>query len=173
VSLLGLVLPASAQEAVVVRVTDGDTVVYFTGSNVLHTGDLFVVDVFPFFDMENGGTPDGFVSNVEKLVQSLPPGVKIIPGHGPMASKADLERALAMMKETMAMVRAKRDAGKTLEQVKAEGVPEKYKTWGNAFIKEPFYLEMLYKGLAPAQKAATQAAPATPAKPATPAAPKK
>jgi glyoxylase-like metal-dependent hydrolase (beta-lactamase superfamily II) len=139
--------------------TDGDTVVYFTGSNVLHTGDQFVVDVFPFFDMENGGTPDGYLSNLEKLVQSLPPGVKIIPGHGPMASKADMERALAMLKETTAMVRAKRDAGKTLEQVKAEGVPEKYKSWGNFFIKEPMYLEMLYKGLAPTQKAATPASP--------------
>lgn len=145
--------------------TDGDTVVYFTGSNVMHTGDQFVVDTFPFFDMENGGTPDGYLANLEKIVQSLPPGVKIIPGHGPLAGKEDMERALAMLKETTTIVRAKRDAGKTLEQVKAEGLPEKYKSWGNFFIKEPMYLEMLYKGLAPTKKAA---APATPAKPAAP-----
>jgi glyoxylase-like metal-dependent hydrolase (beta-lactamase superfamily II) len=144
--------------------TDGDTVVYFTGSNVMHTGDQFIVDSFPFFDMENGGTPDGYLANLEKLVQSLPPGVKIIPGHGPMAGKADMERALAMLKETTALVRSKRDAGKTLEQVKAEGVPEKYKSWGNAFIKPEVYLEMLYKGLAPTQKAAAPAKPASPKK---------
>lgn len=145
--------------------TDGDTVVYFTGSNVMHTGDQFVVDMFPIFDMENGGTPDGFLANLEKIVQSLPPGVKIIPGHGPLVGKADMERALAMLKETSALVRSKRDAGKTLEQVKAEGVPEKYKSWGNGFVKPEMYLEMLYKGLAPTKNGA---APATPAKPAAP-----
>jgi glyoxylase-like metal-dependent hydrolase (beta-lactamase superfamily II) len=131
--------------------TDGDTVVYFTGSNVLHTGDQFVVDVFPFFDMENGGTVEGYMANLEKIFQGLAPGVKIIPGHGPLAGKEDMERALTMLKETVALVRSKRDAGKTLDQVKAEGVPEKYKSWGNFFIKEPVYLEMLYKGL-PAKK---------------------
>jgi glyoxylase-like metal-dependent hydrolase (beta-lactamase superfamily II) len=145
--------------------TDGDTVVYFTNSNVVHTGDQFVVDVFPFFDMENGGTVEGYMSNLEKLIQTIPPGAKIIPGHGPLATKEDMERALAMLKETTAQMRTKLAAGKTLDQVKAEGVPEKYKSWGNFFIKEPMYLEMLYKGLSQGQKAA---APATPAAPAAP-----
>lgn len=140
--------------------TDGDTVVHFTGSNVVHTGDQFVVDVFPFFDMENGGTVEGYIRNLEKLIQTLPPGAKVIPGHGPLAGKEDMERALAMLRETTAMVRAKREAGKTLEQVKAEGVPEKYKSWGRFFIKEPVYLEMLYKGLPQTPKAATPPAPA-------------
>jgi hypothetical protein len=70
-----------------------------------------------------------------------------------------------MLKETTALVRTKLTAGKTLDQVKAEGVPEKYKSWGNFFIKEPMYLEMLYKGLSQGQQAATPAAPATPATP--------
>jgi cyclase len=140
--------------------TDGDTVVHFTHSNVVHTGDQFVVDVFPFFDMENGGTVEGFISNLEKIIQTLPPGAKVIPGHGPLAGKEDMERSLAMLKETTALVRSKLAAGKTLDQVKAEGVPEKYKSWGNFFIKEPMYLEMLYKGLSQGQKAAAPAAPA-------------
>jgi cyclase len=142
--------------------TDGDTVVYFSGSNVVHTGDQFVVDVFPFFDMENGGTVEGYMSNLEKLIQTLPPGAKVIPGHGPLAGKEDMERALAMLKETTALVRTKRDAGKTLEQVKAEGVPEKYKSWGKFFIKEEMFLELLYKGLPPTQKAAAPSAPSAP-----------
>jgi hypothetical protein len=90
--------------------------------------------------------------------------VKIIPGHGPLAGKEDMERALAMIKETAALVRAKPDAGKTLEQVKAEGVPEKYKSWGNFFIKEPMYLEMLYNGLPQTPKAAAPAPAPAPAK---------
>ncbi|HLL01770.1 MAG TPA: MBL fold metallo-hydrolase [Myxococcaceae bacterium] len=139
--------------------TDGDTLVHFTTSNVLHTGDQFIVDMFPFFDMENGGSVEGFQRNLEKLLQTLPAGVKIIPGHGPLAGKAELERMVAMLKETTTLVRSQRDAGKTLEQVVAQGVPEKYKSWGGAFIKEAQYLEFLYKGL-PGGAAKSPAAPA-------------
>lgn len=151
--------------------TDGDTTVYFTQSNVLHTGDLLVVDSFPLVDMENGGTVDGLIQDQEKILQSLPAGVKIIPGHGPLATREDMERAHAMLKETTALVRSKIEAGKTLEQVKAEGLPEKYKSWGNGFLKEPMYIEMIYRGLSATRKA--PAAPATPAAPAAPATPSK
>ena len=132
---------------------------YFTGSNVLHLGDQFVVDTFPFIDMEHGGTVEGYLRDQEEILQTLPAGVKIIPGHGRWRAREDLERTLAMLKETVALVRTKNDAGKTLEQVKAEGLPEKYKTWGNGFIKEAQYIEELYKGMA-----ATPKAPAAPAK---------
>jgi cyclase len=141
--------------------TDGDTLVHFVGSNVVHTGDQLFVDVFPFIDLENGGTVEGYIKNQEHILQMLPAGAKIIPGHGPLSTREDLERVLTMLKETTALVRARRDAGRTLEQVQAEGVPEKYKSWGNFFIKEPVYLETLYKGLPPTPK--SPAAPAAPA----------
>jgi cyclase len=142
--------------------TDGDTAVYFTTSNVLHTGDQFIVDSFPFIDMENGGSVEGYMRNLEKLIQTLPAGVKVVPGHGPVSGKAEMERLLAMLKETTALVRTQKDTGKTLEQVQAQGVPEKYKSWGGAFIKEPMFLEFLYKGLAggPAKSPAAPPAPA-------------
>ncbi|MDY7232316.1 MBL fold metallo-hydrolase [Hyalangium rubrum] len=140
--------------------TDGDTVVYFTSSNVMHTGDQFIVDSFPFFDMENGGTVEGYVRNLEKILQTLPPDVKIIPGHGPLAKKEDMERMVAMLKESTAMVRASLAAGKTLEQVKAQSLGEKYKSWSNAFIKEEQYLEMVYKGLSASAKSPAAPAPA-------------
>jgi cyclase len=146
--------------------TDGDTTVYFTGSNVLHTGDLLVVDMFPFFDMESGGSVEGYIRAQEQILKTLPAGVKIIPGHGPMTDRDGLERAHAMIVEMVAQVRGKRDAGKTLEQVKAEGLPEKYKSWDNGFVKTEMFLTELYKGIAPAAKAPATP-PAAPA-PATP-----
>lgn len=127
--------------------TDGDTVVHFTGSNVLHTGDQFVVDAFPFIDMGSGGSLDGYVRNVEKLLQSLPADVKIIPGHGPLTDKAGLERFVAALRESVSLVRTKKEAGKTLEQVKAEGVPEHLKPFGAGFIKADMWLETVYGSL--------------------------
>ncbi len=141
--------------------TDGDTLVYFTGSNVLHTGDQFVVDSFPFVDVASGGSLEGYVRNVERVLQTLPPNVKIIPGHGPLAAREDLERFATMLRETVNLVRTRREAGKTLEQVKAEGVPEQYKSWGAGFIKTDFWLETVYKGL---EQGAAKGTPPTPAK---------
>ncbi len=89
----------------------------------------------------------------------LPPGVKLIPGHGPLAGREDLERFVTMLRDTVALVRGKRDAGKTLEQVKAEGVPEQYKSWGTGFIKTDRWLETIYRGL---EQGAGKAAPQAP-----------
>jgi glyoxylase-like metal-dependent hydrolase (beta-lactamase superfamily II) len=140
--------------------TDGDTMVYFTGSNVIHMGDQFFVDAFPFVDVESGGSVDGYVRNVERVLQTLPPNVKLIPGHGTLAGREDLERFATMLRDTVALVRGKRDAGKTLEQVKAEGVPEQYKSWGNGFIKTDMWLETIYRSL---EQGAGKAAPQGPA----------
>lgn len=136
--------------------TDGDTMVHFVGSNVIHMGDQFVVDTFPFVDVESGGSLEGYVRNVERVLQTLPPGVKLIPGHGTLAGREDLERFVTMLRDTVALVRGKRDAGKTLEQVKAEGVPEQYKSWGTGFIKTDKWLETIYRGL---EQGAGKAAP--------------
>jgi glyoxylase-like metal-dependent hydrolase (beta-lactamase superfamily II) len=127
--------------------TDGDTIVYFTGSNVLHTGDLFTRDLFPFIDMESGGSLDGFMRNVERILQTLPPGAKIIPGHGAIATREDLERFLTMLRESVDLVKGKLAAGKTLDQIKAEGMPEKYKGWVHPFIKEEQWLAVVHQGL--------------------------
>lgn len=127
--------------------TDGDSMVYFTGSNVLHLGDHLFVDTFPFIDLGSGGTVEGYLRNVERVLQTLPAGVKIIPGHGPLADRAALERYVTMLRDSVALVRTKRAQGKTLEQVKAEGMPEKYKSWGEGFIKTDQWLETVYTSL--------------------------
>ncbi|MFP2904079.1 MBL fold metallo-hydrolase [Pyxidicoccus sp. 3LFB2] len=126
--------------------TDSDSAVLFVGSNVLHMGDQFIMGGFPFIDRDGGGTVDGYLQNVETVLAGLPPDVRIIPGHGPLATRADLERFVGMMRETAALVREKKAAGKTLEQVKAEGLPEKFKSWGEGFISTELWLHTLYKG---------------------------
>ncbi len=66
--------------------TDGDSIIYFTTSNVIHMGDHFFTGRFPFVDLDSGGDVEGFTKNVGDVIAKLPAGVKIIPGHGPLST---------------------------------------------------------------------------------------
>ena len=132
--------------------TDGDTVVFFTGSNVVHMGDDFFNGLFPFIDLEGGGSVPGYVAAVEAVLAQLPPGVRIIPGHGPLATRADLEVNLAMLKETSAVVQKGLSAGQTAEQMKAAKVLAKWDKYSWDFISTDKYIDQLCAGLAPAPK---------------------
>jgi len=70
--------------------TDGDAVIFFPQSNVVHMGDDFVTYGFPFIDVDSGGSIDGMIDGVEKVIGQVPSDVKIIPGHGPISSVADV-----------------------------------------------------------------------------------
>jgi hypothetical protein len=87
------------------------------------------------------------VKNVEAVVQKLPAGAKIIPGHGPLAARQDLERFHQMLVETTGLVHRAVGGGKSLEQVKGAGVPEKYKEWGTGFISTDRWLESVFNSV--------------------------
>ena len=126
--------------------TDGDTVVYFTKSNVVHMGDDFFNGVFPFIDLESGGTVKGCVVAVEKMLADLPADVKIIPGHGPLATKTDLAAYLAMLKETSAIIQKAIDEGKSVEQLVAAKPLAKWDKWSWLMTTDSF-VKQLYNGL--------------------------
>ena len=65
--------------------TDGDSIIFFPKSNVVHMGDDFVTYGFPFIDVESGGSINGMIEGVEKVMAQVPADVKIIPGHGPVS----------------------------------------------------------------------------------------
>jgi glyoxylase-like metal-dependent hydrolase (beta-lactamase superfamily II) len=127
--------------------TDGDSVIIFTGSNVVHMGDDFFGGRFPFVDLESGGDVDGYAKNVGEVLTKLPAGVKIIPGHGPLSGPDDLKLFHRMLTETIAIVRKKMAAGKTVEQIKAEGLPDEWKSWGTGFIKQDSWIETIFNSL--------------------------
>ena len=127
--------------------TDGDSVIFFTGSNVVHMGDDFFAGRFPFVDLENGGNVVSLAKNVGDIINRLPAGVKIIPGHGPLSTVDDLRLYHRMLLETIDTVRKQAAAGKTLEQIKAQGLPETWKDWGTGFIKTDQWIELIYKSL--------------------------
>src|SRR6185436_1780034 len=80
--------------------TDGDSVIFFTNSNVVHLGDDFFVSRFPFVDLESGGDVEGLIKNIAEIMPKLPADVKIIPGHGAISTVADLKAYHRMLTET-------------------------------------------------------------------------
>ena len=127
--------------------TDGDALVYFTGSNVLHMGDDFFAGRFPFVDIDNGGSVEGLASGIAGVLGNVPADIHIIPGHGPLSSVDDLRTYHRMITETIALVRGKIDAGSSSEQVQAEGVSEEWADWGGGFISTERWLDTVYRSL--------------------------
>lgn len=127
--------------------TDGDSVIFFTNSNVVHLGDDFFVSRFPFVDLESGGDVEGLIKNIAEIIPKLPADVKIIPGHGAISTVADLKAYHRMLTETTAFVREKMKAKKTLAEIKAEGLPAEWKEWGSGFIKTDVWLETIHRSL--------------------------
>ena len=127
--------------------TDGDSVVYFTGANVIHFGDTFFSGRFPNIDLNGGGTVRGYIKGVSKALETTPADAKLIPGHGPLSTIKELKDLHEMLVETSSIVQKAIDAGKTLEQVKAEGLPDKFKSWAVPTLTTDRWLEILYAGL--------------------------
>jgi cyclase len=127
--------------------TDGDSVIFFTTSNVVHLGDDFFAGRFPFVDLESGGNVEGLTKNIGEIIGKIPAGAKLIPGHGPLSTIDDLKTYHNMLVKTTDIVRQKIAAGKTLDQVKSEGLPDEWKSWGTGFIKTEMWLEIVYRSL--------------------------
>jgi glyoxylase-like metal-dependent hydrolase (beta-lactamase superfamily II) len=125
--------------------TDGDSAVWFEQHDVLHTGDLFFKNMFPYIDLGAGGSVDGYIESVQALLARIDNGTKVIPGHGSLATKADLQRFVNMIKDTHQFVQAKKAQGMTEEQVVEAGLEEKWNTWAWAFITESRWIKTLYQ----------------------------
>jgi cyclase len=124
--------------------TDGDSVIFFEQSNVIHMGDDFVTYGFPFIDVANGGSLSGMIAGIEQVLKLAKEDVKIIPGHGPISGRADLVKFLDMLKGTRALVADAIKAGKSVDQIKKDGLPARYEELGKGFIKTEAWIELVY-----------------------------
>ena len=124
--------------------TDGDSVVIFHRSKVVHMGDHFFSGMFPFIDPQSGGSLEGYMKNVETVLENTPKDWKIIPGHGPLSSYDDLKAALNMMHATSAIVEARVAAGQSKEEVIKAGLPSEWDSWSWSFIPTNRWVETLY-----------------------------
>ena len=117
------------------------------GWKVIHMGDQFFNGRFPFIDLGSGGSVEGYIKTVAVALEMAPDDAKIIPGHGALATKDDLKAFHTMLTTVTGQVKQALVAGKTLDEVKAAGVPTQYKSWGTGFINEARFLEFCYNDL--------------------------
>ncbi len=128
--------------------TDGDSVVIFTQSNVVHMGDDFVTYGFPFVDVASGGSVVGLVADLETIIPQLPKDAKVIPGHGTPSTVDDVKKFAAALKEMVAAVESLVKKGKSLEAIKKDKPLAKWaSTWGGGFIKADAFVELIYADL--------------------------
>jgi cyclase len=127
--------------------TDGDSIIFFPKSNVVHMGDDFVRYGFPFIDLSAGGSVEGMIAALEEIVPKLPADVKVIPGHGQVSNLDDVRTYVKMLIDTRAVVEKGVHQGKTLDQLKQAKVLEPWKKWSGDFISSDAFIETLYNDL--------------------------
>ncbi len=128
--------------------TDGDSVVIWEKANVVHMGDTFFHQVtLPFIDLDSGGSAKGMLAGVGKVLMMIDDKTVVIPGHGPVATKADLAAYRDMLASVIASVEAAKSAGKSLAEVQAMKPAAKWDTNPNAFIKGDDFVAAIYDSL--------------------------
>lgn len=127
--------------------TDGDVLVHWAKADVLHMGDTFLHQaMMPFIDTSSGGSIDGLVAAADKGLELAGPDTKIIPGHGPMAKRADLVAYRDMLVDVRARVAAGIAAGRTLAEIQADKPAARY-GMTDGFIKPAVFVEGVYTSL--------------------------
>lgn len=128
--------------------TDGDAVIHFPEVNIIAAGDILFNGLYPFIDMDQGGTVSGYVAAQEKILSMADDDTKIISGHGPLASKSDLQTAHDMLVDSLARVKKLVDAGRSEEEILTENPLASYDDdWSWFFISTEIFTKSLYRSL--------------------------
>lgn len=128
--------------------TDGDTIVHFRNSNVIHMGDTFFNRLYPFIDTSSGGSVEGMIAAVDHVLSLANDSTQIIPGHGPLGSKADLRTFRDMLTTVSSRIKAQIKDGMQLQEIlAAKPTAEFDAVWGKGFLPPQKWVEMLYGNL--------------------------
>jgi len=128
--------------------TDGDSVVHFRNADVIHAGDLFFNGMYPFIDVSTGGDVDGMIAAAGRILELAGDGTKIIPGHGSLATRADLARYRDMLAGVRAAVAAQVAAGRSREEtVAAKPTAPFDEAWGGGWMDPGTFTGIVYDSL--------------------------
>jgi cyclase len=128
--------------------TDTDIYVHFKNANVLHLGDVFFNGTYPFIDASTGGNMNGMVAAAERALAVSDAQTKIVPGHGPLADRAALQRYRTMLSTIRDRVHTLKSSGKPLPEVQATKPSAEFDAeWGTGFMKPDDFVALVYSTL--------------------------
>jgi glyoxylase-like metal-dependent hydrolase (beta-lactamase superfamily II) len=127
--------------------TDGDSMIHFVEPDILHMGDVFFNGLFPVIDAGSGGSVRGYLQAMKDTLQLVDDDTRIIPGHGDMATKGDLQKQIAMLEGAIKAVEGRIQAGDTLQQAIARKPLKPWASFAWSFISEDTFTTILYNGL--------------------------
>lgn len=128
--------------------SDGDAIVHFKKSNVIHMGDIYFNGTYPFIDLSAGGSINGMIAAVKRILLLCDQNTKVIPGHGHLSNKAELEEYLKMLVTVRDRIAREIKAGKPLDAVIAsQPTRDRDRTWGKGFMKPEQFVKIVYDSL--------------------------
>jgi cyclase len=124
--------------------TDGDSVIHFVQSKVIHMGDAYNHAGYPFFDLNSGGSVDGLIATIKGVLEWAPEGARFVPGHGRVTGVDEVREYLAMVETVVAAVRAGAAEGKGADELLEAGVTSAYdERWDGGFIDRRKFVEAI------------------------------
>ncbi len=125
--------------------TDGDSIIYFKKANVVHAGDIFFNGFYPFIDAANGGSLRGTIAAVDAMLAATDSKSKIIPGHGPMADKAQLQAYRDMLAIAyVRLLKLKNDGVSVEDAVIQDPLSDLEAQWGNGIFSGEKWIRITY-----------------------------
>ena len=124
--------------------TDGDLIVHFVKGDIVHMGDVYFNGFYPFIDGSSGGTADGVIAAVDRVLALATDKTKIIPGHGPLSTKADLQVYRNLLATVTQRIKDLRRTGKSDDEIRAAKPAADFDVkYGGGFIKPEQFVQML------------------------------
>ncbi len=128
--------------------TDGDAIIHFKKANVLHLGDTFFNGLYPFIDPNSGGHIDGMVRSATRILERIDSDTRLIPGHGPVGGREDLQRFRDMLATVSQRMHALIQAGKSRDEVIAARPTQEFdEAWGKGFLAPERFVGIVYDGM--------------------------
>ncbi len=128
--------------------TDGDTIIYIAPANVVVVGDIFSNAFYPIIDLASGGSIDGMIFSVDRILAQTDERTKIVPGHGPIATRADLQAYRDMLVQVRQRIQQLIAAGKAMDEVVAAAPTKDFDAkWGNGYVTPDVFTKIVFSSL--------------------------
>ena len=127
--------------------TTGDSIIFFNNQNAIHLGDVFFSNSYPFIDVDNGGSLDGMIEFLEKVILMINDDTIIMPGHGDIASTNDIKETILMLKTIRNRILELINKGQSLEDVLKSEITKDYDNKYNTISMRGMFIDRAYESI--------------------------